>query len=105
MSDYITQDTDSHQVTTLRPAPPVAVDSGRYITGPAFLRRFTAPQRIAIRALAATNPGVDDFLRLLDATIAQGGGVNLDDPDTVAGVAAVASLLPAQNIDPAVILA
>ena len=45
-----------------------------------FLRRFTAPERIAIRA--STNPVIVDFMSLLD--LAQ--DVRLDDPDTVAGV-------------------
>ena len=45
-----------------------------------FLRRFTAEERIAIRASA--NPVIVDFMSLLD--LAQ--DVQLDDPDTVAGV-------------------
>lgn len=45
-----------------------------------FLRRFTAPERIAIRA--STNPIIVDFMSLLDLAL----DVRLDDPDTVAGV-------------------
>lgn len=77
----------------------------REISGVAFLRRFTQAQRIAIRELAKVVPEVDDFMRLLDATIAQGGIVNLDDVDTVAGVNALAALLPDAGIVPAEILA
>lgn len=46
----------------------------------AFLRRFTAEERIAIRA--STDPVIVDFLHLLD--LAQ--EVQLDDADTQAGV-------------------
>lgn len=45
-----------------------------------FLRRFTAAERIAIRA--SSNPVIVDFMQLLD--LAQ--DVRLDDADTVAGV-------------------
>lgn len=50
------------------------------LTPLAFLRRFTAAERIAIRA--STDPVVSDFLQLL--YLAQ--EVRLDDPDTLAGV-------------------
>lgn len=50
------------------------------LTQLAFLRRFTAEERIIIRA--STDPGVEDFLHLLG--MAQ--EILLDDPDTVAGV-------------------
>lgn len=50
------------------------------LTQLAFLRRFTAPERIAIRA--STDPIIVDFLHLL--TLAQ--DIELADPDTVAGV-------------------
>lgn len=44
-----------------------------------FLRRFTAAQRIAIRAAAATDPIIADAMALLDAA----DTVRLDNPDTV----------------------
>jgi len=62
------------------PAPP------RDITGVSYLRRFTQDERIAIRDAAKASAVLDDYLKLLDATIAQGGVINLDDHDTVAAV-------------------
>ncbi len=82
----------------------VEVPVVREISGVAFLRRFTQAQRIAIRDLAKTNPAVDDFMRLLDATIAQGGMIDLDDKDTIGGVNYVAYLLPDATINSAEIL-
>ncbi|WP_150428864.1 hypothetical protein [Dechloromonas sp. CZR5] len=58
----------------------------REITGVSYLRRFSQEERIAIRDAAKTSSVLDDYLKLLDATIAQGGVINLDDPDTVAAV-------------------
>jgi hypothetical protein len=77
----------------------------REISGVSFLRRFSQEQRIAIRDLAKTNAVVDDFMRLLDATIAQGGMVSLDDDDTVAGVYYLSMELPDKGIVPMEILA
>ena len=82
--------------------PPI---TERFISGVEFLRRFTSAQRIAIRTLTKTDPVADDFMRLLDATIAQGSGVNLMDQDTIDGVGYLAVTIPAAAIDPAVILA
>ena len=59
----------------------------RNISGVQYLRRFTQEERIAIRAAAAQSAVLDDYLKLLDATIAQGGIINLNDPDTVTAVA------------------
>lgn len=67
-----------------KPAPVAPVE--RMISGVAYLRRFTQPERITIRAAAAQSAVLDDYLRLLDTTIAQGGEVNLDDVDTIAAV-------------------
>lgn len=58
----------------------------REISGVSYLRRFTQAERIAIRSAAAGSAVLDDYLKLLDITIAQGGVVNLDDPDTIAAV-------------------
>lgn len=58
----------------------------REVSGVSYLRRFSQAERIAIRAAATQNPVLDDYLRLLDITIAQGGIVNLDDEDTVTAV-------------------
>lgn len=86
------------------PVPPPPPEP-RAITGIAFLRRFTLAQRISIRGLAATDPVVQDFMALLDVVIAAGGDVDLDDPDTAAGVAYLAAQLPDANIDSGVVLA
>ena len=51
-----------------------------------FLRRFTAPERVAIRQ--STDPYVQDFYHLLDAA----AEVRVDDPDTVAGLAYLAQI-------------
>ena len=85
---------------------PAAVPAtSKDISGLAYLRRFTQAQRIAIRARGATDPVVQDLLHLLDSTIAQGGVINLLDPDTIAGAHYLAGVLPEQGIDPATVLA
>ena len=58
----------------------------REVSGVSYMRRFTQAERIAIRAAASQSAVLDDYLKLLDATIQQGGIVNLDDIDTVAAV-------------------
>jgi len=66
---------------------PVVVDVAvREVSGVAYLRRFTQEERIAIREAASQSAVLDDYLKLLDATIQQGGIVDLDDEDTVAAV-------------------
>lgn len=81
-ADVYPFDTYNHipQVIVIEPAL-------REISGVAYLRRFTQAERIAIRGAASQSAVLDDYLKLLDATIAQGGIVNLDDDDTVAAVA------------------
>lgn len=66
--------------------PDEAPASIREISGVSYLRRFTQDERIAIRTAASGNAVLDDYLKLLDITIAQGGFVNLDDHDTIAAV-------------------
>ena len=98
--------TDLYPFTQYNHIPvPAAAPAPRAITGVAFLRRFTPAQRIAIRTLAATDPVAQDFMALLDAAVASGGDVDLDDPDTAAGVGYLATQLPDAAIDAAVILA
>ena len=58
----------------------------REVSGVSYLRRFTQAERIAIRAAASQSAVLDDYLKLLDATIQQGGIVNLDDQDTIVAV-------------------
>lgn len=52
----------------------------------AFLRRFTADERVAIRG--SVDPYVQDFYHLLDKATE----VRLDDPDTVAGMGYLVSI-------------
>jgi len=68
------------------PQPVVIEPVVREVSGVSYLRRFTQSERIAIRAAASQSAVLDDYLKLLDATIQQGGIVNLDDEDTVAAV-------------------
>lgn len=56
------------------------------ITKLQFLRRFTAEERIAIRA--STDPVIVDFMALLDLA----EDVRVDDPDTTAAVAYLTAL-------------
>lgn len=56
------------------PAPP------RLLTKLDYLRRFTTVERIVIRAAAAQEPALADYLELL--AVAQ--EINLDDHDTIA---------------------
>ena len=62
--------------------PEPVIPPQRTITKLEYLRRFTTEERVAIRAAAASNPVLDDYLRLME--LAQ--EINLDDPDTVAAV-------------------
>lgn len=58
----------------------------RNISGVRYLRLFTQDERIDIRNAAKQSPKLDDYLKLLDITIAQGGVIDLNDPDTIAAV-------------------
>lgn len=57
----------------------------RVITRLAYLRRFTQSERVAIREAAQASMALADYLALLE--LAQ--EVDLDDPDTAAGVNAL----------------
>jgi hypothetical protein len=50
-----------------------------------FLQRFTAQERVAIRAAAQSSPVIDDYLHMLDAA----KSVNLTHDVTIAGVQAL----------------
>jgi hypothetical protein len=65
-------------------APPVSTPEpvSRIFTQVEWLRRFTSTERINIRAAAAVNPVLDDYIRLMDAT----PEIHADDPDTIGGV-------------------
>ncbi len=79
---------DVYPFDTYNHIPQIAVIEPvvREVSGVSYLRRFTQAERIAIRAAASQSVVLDDYLKLLDATIQQGGIVNLDDEDTVAAV-------------------
>lgn len=66
-----------------------------------FYRRFTSPERIAIRTLAKTDPIAEDFLHTLDAAIASKSNVLAEDSDTVAGLSYLVSqsVLTQQRMD------
>jgi DNA-binding MarR family transcriptional regulator len=52
------------------------------VTRLAFLQRFTAQERVAIRAAAAQNPGIEDYLQMLNVA----DEVSLTSATTVGGV-------------------
>jgi len=56
------------------------------ITHVAFLKRFTAEERVAIRAAGAQNAAINDYLEMLKAA---GADVDLTDPITAAGLQAL----------------
>jgi hypothetical protein len=63
------------------PAPPPPPRQS-ILTKLEYLRRFTQDERVAIRNAAKVNAVLEDYMALLD--LAQ--EINLDDPDTIAGV-------------------
>lgn len=77
---------DSWNPVTLRFDEERDPHAERNISGVQYLRRFTQAERITIRAAASQSPELDDYLKLLDITIAQGGVIDLNDPDTIAAV-------------------
>ena len=79
----------THDHTESTEQPVDAPLQERNISGVSYLRRFTQAERIAIRAAAAQSAELDDYLKLLDATIAQGGLVNLNDTDAIAALAMI----------------
>jgi hypothetical protein len=72
-------------VFTAPAAAPVA--PVRILSKVEYLKRLTQAERINIRAAAAGNAVVDDYVQLLNVT----GVVNLDDPDTIGGLNALES--------------
>ena len=61
---------------------PTAPSGPRTMTKLGYLRRFTVEERVAIRAAAAQNAVLADYLQLME--LAQ--DINTGDPDTVAAV-------------------
>lgn len=72
-----TFDLVSNQFTA---APVVA---GRHVDQREFLRRFTVQERTAIRSRGKSDPVVEDFAEFVRLP----GLINLDHPDTIAGLA------------------
>lgn len=70
------------QFNHIRQKDVIAAPIPRTITKLEYLRRFTTEERVAIRSAAASNPVLDDYLKLME--LAQ--EINLDDQDTVAAV-------------------
>lgn len=70
------------------PAPTPPDPLARWLHKAIFKRRFTAAERIAIRAARDTDPIVNDFIDLLDSAEL----VFLDDADLAAGLGYLASL-------------
>ena len=69
-----------HAEWTPEVQPPAAAN--QTLTKLEYLRRFTADERVAIRAAAAANPALEDYLQLME--LAQ--DINTGDPDTIAAV-------------------
>ena len=68
--------------TAWNPEAPPAAPTSRTMTKLEYLRRFTTAERVAIRAAAASNPVLDDYLKLME--LAQ--EIDTGDADTIAAV-------------------
>ena len=69
--------------TEFDPEQPVSDPAGpRVFTQLQWLKRFSAQERITIRAAAAATPALDDYLKLMDAA----QEIDTSDPETIAGV-------------------
>ena len=74
--------THDHVAQPDESAPPAPAPVPQVWTRLEYLRRFTAAERITIRAAAAQSPVLADYLQLLDLA----EEVRSDDPDTIAAV-------------------
>lgn len=81
-AEYPFADYDHVAEVNVREDQTIAPDPARTVTKLEYLRRYTQTERIAIRAAAAQNAALADYLQMLE--LAQ--DINLDDPDTVAAV-------------------
>jgi len=68
-------------VMSAAPAPPIPCPAY------AFYRFLTQAERIAIRALSATDVNVYDFMYTLQLTISNLGNVDMADPEMIAAMA------------------
>jgi hypothetical protein len=84
-------------------APDAPIVSPRVIRDWEFRNRFSQPQLVGImrHAMAGDDIAALVWLKLSTAS----DGIDLDDPDNVAGVFYVASTYPELAVDPAVVLA
>lgn len=75
-------------VTTVAPVQTAAVFAPPKPLVPPFdfYQRFTTAERIAVRALAATDPVAEDFYATLQAAISSGTQISTENADIVAGV-------------------
>lgn len=64
------------------PDAPVVAPVISPLTKLEYLRRFTTAERVAIRAAAAANPVLEDYLKLMELATE----INTGDPDTIAAV-------------------
>jgi hypothetical protein len=71
-------DYDHNELDPGAPPPPPVFEWERLV----FLRRFSAQERIAIRAARTTDPILDDFFNLLE----HAKTVHSNDPDMIAGM-------------------
>lgn len=62
--------------------PPPEPEPVRWLHKAIYLRRFTAEERITIKAARASSAALDDYLYILEAA----ENVFLDDPDLIAGL-------------------
>ena len=79
VNGYGFDDYDHTELTLQAPVPEIVP---RTLTKLEYLRRFTVEERVAIRAAAASNPLLADYLQLME--LAQ--EINTGDPDTIAAV-------------------
>ena len=71
-----------YEHTEWLPDAPVTAPANRTLTKLEYLRRFTVDERVAIRAAAAQNPVLADYLQLME--LAQ--EINTADADTISAV-------------------
>lgn len=79
VNGYGFDDYDHTELTAEAPAPAIVA---RTLTKLEYLRRFTVDERVAIRAAAASNPLLADYLQLMELATE----IDTADPDTVSAV-------------------
>ena len=79
VNGYGFDDYDHTELTLQAPVPEIVP---RTMTKLEYLRRFTVDERVAIRAAAAANPVLADYLQLMELATE----IDTGDPDTIAVV-------------------